>query len=411
MRILSTFYLFILLVAALSSPVCLQAQTVKQLEEQRKAMLREMEVTNKILSETQKSQRSSVNKLTVLNKSILERKNLIASINREIAILDDNIRKLNEEKDELEKQLELLRGDYAKLVQEAYLNRNSYSKLMFLFSAKNTDQTIRRLRYMQEYSSYRKEQVAQIEKTKTGIALKNDSLQRFRTEKLQVIQNKQTEANKLTTDENKEKRLYGNLQKKERELRNELKDQQKKADALNKRIEKLIAEEINKAEKKAGKPAPGKKADPLSILTKEQQLIAGNFEKNKGRLPWPIEKGFISGKYGLQSHPVLVHVKTNNKGVYLQTPSGSNARVVFEGTVTQRFSIPGSNNAVIVQHGNYRTVYANLTEIYVKEGDKVSAKQAIGKIYVDKEDDNKTELYFQVWKNTEIQNPEMWITK
>jgi murein hydrolase activator len=128
-------------------------------------------------------------------------------------------------------------------------------------------------------------------------------------------------------------------------------------------------------------------------------------------LPWPTERGFISGKYGVQAHPVLKHVTTNNKGIYIQTPSGTNARAVFEGEVTQRFSIPGSNNAVIIKHGDFRTVYANLTNIYVNVGDKVSAKQSIGKIYTDDENDNKTELYFQVWKGKEILNPERWIAK
>ena len=146
-------------------------------------------------------------------------------------------------------------------------------------------------------------------------------------------------------------------------------------------------------------------------MTKEETLIAGNFEKNKGRLPWPVEKGFVSGKYGVQPHPVLEHVTINNKGIYIQTTSSCEARSVFEGVVTQRFSVPGSNNAVIIKHGNYRTVYANLTEIYVKEGDKVSPKQRIGKIYVDSDNDNKTELYFQIWKDKSLENPSLWLAR
>jgi len=151
--------------------------------------------------------------------------------------------------------------------------------------------------------------------------------------------------------------------------------------------------------------------ESLSTLTKEEKLISGNFSSNAGRLPWPTDKGFISGHYGVHPHPVLKHVTTNNKGIYIQTPAGTNARVVFEGVVTQRFSIPGSNNAVIVKHGDYRTVYANLTNIYVNVGDKVSAKQSIGKIYTDGDNDNKTELYFQLWKGRSLLNPENWLTR
>ena len=152
-------------------------------------------------------------------------------------------------------------------------------------------------------------------------------------------------------------------------------------------------------------------ASSVSSLTSEETLLSGNFERNRGRLPWPTSNGFIRGHFGIQQHPVLTHVTTNNKGIYIQTPSGSNARAVYDGIVTQRFSIPGSNNAVIIQHGNFRTVYANLTQIFVKEGDKVSAKQAIGRIYTDDENGNKTELYFQVWKDRNLQNPENWISR
>ena len=242
------------------------------------------------------------------------------------------------------------------------------------------------------------------------------------------------------------------LQKKEKKLREDQKIQQKKANDLNNKIERLIAEQIRKAEakreaaekrriaeeKRKSAEEPRYKAKnntktstktehkannnstastssssssaSVSALTKEESLISGNFERNIGRLPWPTSNGFIRGHYGIQQHPVLKFITTNNKGIYIQTPAGSNARAVFEGIVTQRFVIPGSNNGVIIQHGNYRTVYANLTQIFVREGDHVSAKQAIGKIYTDDED-NKTELYFQIYNGRNVQNPESWIAR
>ncbi len=427
MRIYHLYCFFIasfLLIAL--SPI--QAQTKKQLENERKAILKQLETTNKILNETQQSQKTSMNKLTVLNRNIRERQSLITNINKEISILDVEIEKVSNEKQKLELQLELLRSDYAKLVQEAHLSSNNYSKLIFLLSAKNFDQSYRRLRYLQEYSSYRKEQAEEIERVKTGIALKNDSLLSHKSNRMQVVREKESEAQKLSKDQDKEKKLYGSLQQKEKQLRSKQNEQQKKAEALNQRIEKLIAEEIRKAEEKKRKSEGKAKGDTktaadtkkdtksddqksVSILTKEQQLLAGSFEKNRGRLPWPSEKGFVSGHYGVQPHPVLKYVTTNNKGIYIQTPEKTNARAVFEGVVTQRFSIPGSNNAVIIQHGNYRTVYANLTTIYVKEGQKVNAKDLIGQIYSDNEDDNKTELYFQIWKDKTILNPELWLAK
>lgn len=450
MRLQIHLRLFVIVALLMTVIFSIQAQSVKELEAQRKQTLQRLETTNKMLNETKNSKRSSLNKLTIIKKNITERKVLIQNISTEIGQLDVEMVQLNQEKTKLETKLEQLKSDYAKLVQEAHINRNLYTRIMFVLSAETFDQSLRRLRYMQEYSDYRKQQVYEIEKVKAEIIHKNDSLQVHKTTKVKVVQQKETEAKTLTKDEKKEKVLLTDLQKKEKNLRADLKIQQKKANDLNNKIERIIAEEIRKAEAKrqaaekkrlaeesrarsASKSAsksiaktstksPDKTetraADKtsysnssVSALTKEETLLAGNFQRNIGRLPWPTSNGFISGHFGIQQHPVLTHVTTNNKGIYIQTPSGSNARAVFEGVVTQRFSIPGSNNAVIIQHGNYRTVYANLTQIFVREGDHVSAKQSIGKIYTDDEDGNKTILYFQVWKDKNIQNPESFISR
>lgn len=462
----------------------LPAQSVKELERQRKQTLQTLETTSKMLNETNKSKKSSLNKLNIISKNINERKTLIKNISTEIGLMDVEIVRLNEEKTKLETKLSTLKSDYAKLVQEAHINRSLYAKIMFVLSAKSFDQSYRRLRYLQEYTDYRKQQVREIESVKTAIIHKNDSINTHKVTKVEVVKQKETEAQNLTKDEQKEKVQLTDLQKREKKLRGDLKIQQKKANDLNNKIERLIAEEIRKAEARraaaearrvaaenrrvaaetarraeaerkriaeekrrnteesryktsaktekkheqkantiATRPAKtvppvsmaassaSSTSVPVSTLTKEETLISGNFERNIGRLPWPTSNGFISGHFGIQQHPILKHVTTNNKGIYIKTPSGSTARAVFEGVVTQRFSIPGSNNAVIIQHGNYRTVYANLTQIFVREGDHVSAKQAIGKIYTDDDNDNKTELYFQVWNGKNIQNPESWIAR
>ena len=438
-----------IVVVFLSVMVCtLQAQSVKELEKQRNKTLQLLESTNKMLNETKKSQRSSLNKLTIINKNIVERKTLINNIGKEINELDGEMQRLNQEKRLLENRLSTLKRDYARLVQEAHLNRSVYTKIMFVLSANSFDQSYRRLRYLQEYSDYRKQQVRKIENVKTQIVVKSDSLNRNKQTKVEVVKQKEVEANKLTNDQKKEKVMLTDLKKKEKKLMADLKKQQKIANDLNNKIARIIAEEIRKAElkrkaeqeraaaeerkrlaaeqkkqgtksstpssekeaKKTEKQAPVQSAS-VSMLTKEEKLISGNFSANSGRLPWPTDKGFISGHYGVHPHPVLKHVTTNNKGIYIQTPTGTNARAVFEGEVTQRFSIPGSNNAVIIKHGEYRTVYANLTSIYVNVGDKVSAKQSIGKIYTDGDNDNKTELFFQIYKGRTLLNPEGWIAR
>ena len=450
-----------IVVVFLSVMVCtLQAQSVKELEKQRNKTLQLLESTSKMLNETKKSQRSSLNKLTIINKNIVERKTLINNIGKEINELDGEVQRLNQEKRLLENRLSTLKRDYARLVQEAHLNRSVYTKIMFVLSANSFDQSYRRLRYLQEYSDYRKQQVKKIENVKTQIVVKSDSLNKNKQTKVEVVKQKEVEANKLTNDEKKEKGMLTDLKKKEKKLMADLKKQQKIANDLNNKIARIIAEEIRKAELKrkaeqeraaaeerkrlaaeekrrlaaeqknkgtksstpSTKPSTKKEEKELatsapvqsasvSMLTKEEKLISGNFSANSGRLPWPTDKGFISGHYGVHPHPVLKHVTTNNKGIYIQTPTGTNARAVFEGEVTQRFSIPGSNNAVIIKHGEYRTVYANLTSIYVNIGDKVSAKQSIGKIYTDGDNDNKTELYFQIYKGRTLLNPEGWIAR
>jgi len=476
MRFQNHFRIFVLVLSLMTVVTSLRSQTVKELQAQRKQTLQNLETTNKMLKETKTSKRSSLNKLIIIKKNITERKVLIKNISSEIGQLDTEIVHLDVEKTKLQIRLESLKSDYAKLVQEAHINQNLYARIMFVLSAKTFDQSYRRLRYLQEYSDYRKDQVKEIEKVKTEIVHKNDSLQVHKTTKVKVVQQKETEAQKLTKDEKNEKVLLTDLQKKEKHLRADLRVQQKKASDLNNKIERIIAEEIRKADAKrlavqrrrqadenrrvaenkrianenrriiaqnkriaednktknqtkgasrnttraeirAIKPeikAPDTSSSSsasVSSLTREETLLSGNFQRNIGRLPWPTSNGFISGHFGIQQHPVLTHVTTNNKGIYIQTPSGSNARAVYEGIVTQRFSIPGSNNGVIIQHGNYRTVYANLTQIYVKEGERVSAKQSIGKIYTDDEDGNKTVLYFQVWKDKSVQNPERWISR
>lgn len=414
-------------------------QTVKELEEQRKNALKQLETTSKVLSETKKTQKTSLNKLTIINKSIKERKSLINIIDKEINVLDREMSKLNTETRQLEKQLETYKAEYVHLVREAYINRSVYSKITFVLSAKTFDQSYRRLRYVQELTTYRKSQVEKIEKTKQEIENKNNELAKHKQTQVVIKDQKSSEATKLIKDQKKENSVYNELKKKERSLQADLKKQQRIANDLNNKIERLIAEEIRKAEEKArierekervakGKESKGRKKDSevkedeketeksitsstTYALTKEEKLISGNFSANAGRLPWPVEKGFISGKFGIQPHPALKYVTTNNKGIYVQAPVGSDARAVFEGVVTQRFSVPGSNNGVIVQHGQYRTVYANLTQIYVRIGEKVKAKQKIGQIYTDSDSDNKTELYFQIRKDKDILNPESWITR
>jgi len=470
----------------------LQAQTVDDLQRERKQIQERILTTNKQIKQTEKKEKASLSKLDFLKRNLKERKNLINSYGKEISLLDKKINELTAQKKELETQLEKLKQDYAKLIQKTQANRSSYSKLMFLLSSNNFDQTLRRVRYLQEFTNYRKEQAQRIEKVKLEIALKTDSLDTHKGSKSRALKAKELEAAKLKQDENNEKVMLASLQQEEKKLRDEYRIQQSKRNQIDNKIEQIIAEEIRKAEARRRAEAAQKQAEELRKklaeerkvkeerdrkaaeerklaeakkakektststtaktetskaaetpviaeattktaetvaksaetaressgtsavvyeMSREESLLSGGFEQNRGRLPWPVERGSITGHYGVQPHPVLKHVQIDNKGVYFQSPAGTNARAVFDGVVERRFSLPGSGNAIIIQHGNYRTLYGNLTNIYVRTGDRVKAKQAIGQIYTDDENGGKTELIFQVWSGLTRLNPENWISR
>ena len=373
-----------------------QSQSVKNLKSQREKTLKELEETKKMIQQTNSNEKATVNKLNLLNKDIQTRKRLIHDLNYEIQGLDQEMTRLSMKRDSLQADLEALKESYAELVRQSHYTIADESPLLFILSAEDFQQMLRRVRYMQEFQQFRKEQVARIENTQAEIDVQNQMLSENKSNKEEAVRTHKVQQDNLSRDEKKQKAMLEQLKKKKSTLLAQQKKQQKKADDLNRKIEELIAKEMSKSQGKA--------------LSKEQTLIAGGFEKNKGRLPMPVEKGFISGHFGVQAHPTLEKVTVNNKGVYIQTSAGTQARAVYEGEVTSCFVMSGTT-AVIIQHGNYRTVYSGLASVSVKKGDKVKAKQAIGTIYSDPEDDNATTLFFQIWLNKNILNPEQWLAK
>ena len=369
------------------------AQNVQELQKQQKVLQKQLQETKEMLKQTKKDETATENKLNLLNEDINTRKELIVNIQDEITALDGEMTLLTQERDSLQVKLEEAKADYAKLIRETHYADMQQSPLLFLFSAKNFQQLIRRVQYMRQFAQYRKEQVNLILSLQAEIDDQNMQLAERKQTQSDALQLQEHEQEILTADQRKHESMLKELKKKEKDLIAKQKKQQKKVDELNKQIEELIAKQVKN-----------------SKLTKEQQLIAGGFEANKGRLPWPIEKGFISGHFGKHQHPIHANVTINNKGIYLQTVSGAKARAVYEGEVTWCAQMNGSY-AVIIQHGNYRSVYSQLKSICVKQGDKVQAKQVIGEIMTNTSEDNKTELYFQIYKDRTIVNPSEWLAK
>ena len=372
------------------------ADNVKQLQKQQKQLQKQIANTNKMLEQTKKNEKASANKLELINTNIQNKKKLINSLGSEIRALDNEMASLTEERNTLQNELEGLKADYARLVRETHFAQMQQSPLVFLFSAETFQQAVQRIRYMQEFAHYRQRQVAQIEAVQTDIDIKNEQLQNNRDDKQVALKSRQREQEDLARDERKQKQMLSELQKKEKDLRAQLTNQQKKADALNKRIENMIKQQV--------------KDQAKTKMTKEQQLLSGGFEQNKGRLPWPVEQGTITRHFGKQQHPIYQDVVTENKGIYIQTVAGAGVRSIYDGEVTSCF-MAGNTYAVIIQHGNYRSVYLGLSKLSIKQGDKVTAKQKIGTAYTDAEQDNKTEIQLSIYQDKTLLDPEKWITK
>ena len=388
--------LYIVLLMAVMACSVFAADSVKDLQKKQRQLQAEIEQTNKMLKQTKKDESATMNKLQLLNQNIKTQKKLIHTLDSEITALNREMKQLSDKRDSLQVILERYKADYAQMVRQSHYARMQQSPLLFLLASDSFQQLARRTRYLQEFAHFRQEQVRRIENTQAEIDTQNELLENNKADKQAALSTRKREQANLQRDERKQKNMLNQLKSKEKNLSKQIKQKQKKVDELNRKIDEMVRKQTEKASK--------------TTLTKEQQLIAGGFEANKGRLPWPVEKGMISGHFGKQQHPVYSQVTIDNKGIYLQTTAGTKARAVYKGEVTSCFMV-GGTYAVIVQHGNYRTVYSNLSKLSVKQGDKVDTKQAIGTIFTDPEQDQKTELYFQIYKDKNIQNPELWIAK
>lgn len=379
------------------------AQTLTDLEKQRSnkekekvKLQQEIELANAMLVETNKTKTISLNQLELLDRQISMRIKLISILNSEINILNKQILEIHSIIQSLNKDLIKLKDEYAKMIYFTYKNRSAHNKLMFLFASENFQQAYKRIKYLQQYSSYRKTQAEIIEETSKMLSHKAVEVEFKKKKQNQLLVAEEQQKLTLKNEKVDKIKLLENLKTKEKHLKSELKDKQKAADRLTKAIEDIIRKEIEARKKNDIK------------LTPEALKLSASFESNKGMLPWPVEKGIITGIFGKQEHSILKGIYINNNGIDIKTNKGEKVRSVFDGEITGVVSIPGAQIAVIVRHGEFLSVYSNLKEVFVKKGDKVKTKQVIGLTYTD-EKDNNTELHFEVWKNTDKMDPSVWI--
>ncbi|NOX87269.1 MAG: peptidoglycan DD-metalloendopeptidase family protein [Chlorobi bacterium] len=371
------------------------------MEAKRKKLEKEIEYTGKLIGKTRKDKSVTVNELRLLNSQIERRKELIETLQTEIKRLNTDIENDEASIDRLNKKLAEVKKKYAGIVYFAYHHQTAYNKLIFLFSAEDFNQAYQRLRYLEQLAAYLRKEADNIRKLEKEKEDDLAALNRQVEEKKALLDNENLQMSKLEQEKARKNQLIKQLSGKEKQLKARLRKKQKEAERLNKKIRDIIARET-KAKTSA---RTGKKY----VLTPAEKALSANFAENKGKLPWPVERGVVSETFGVHQHPVLKYVKTRNNGINITTDKGTDARCVFSGEVVSIARITTTNQAVIVKHGDYFTVYSNLIEVYVSKGDHVKVKQPLGKIYTNP--DGQTRLHFEVWKGKEFQNPAYWILK
>ncbi len=404
---LKSRYLLLLISAIITINV--SGQTRESLERERQRIQEQISLTSRLLQETKKSAETNLNQLVILNNQITQREELLRNINNKITFINRRIKNLTKEIELLNTELEELKESYANMIRHAYKNRDAHNRLMFIFSAKDFNQAYMRIKYMQQYAHHRKLQAEKIEETAKKLDKQVSELEENKNEQQELLAEHQKEIKNLTLEKEEQNQTIQALRNKEQSLLNQLNQHEKEAEQLTRAIQRIIEEERRKAAERAR--AEGREA-PATIfeLTPEEQIISDNFYENKGSLPWPSERGIITSRFGEQDHPVLPGIRISNDGINISTTEGAKARAVFEGTVVRVFSVPGGNNAAIVRHGEYLTVYSNLSEITVRNGQRVNTRQEIGVISTDPRD-RKTVLHLQIWKGAEKLNPAEWIAR
>ena len=397
-----------------SSMLFSQTLEMEKLRKNREQTLKELNETNKKLNKTLRNAKSSLNELNSITAEIRQQRNLIAKINREIAAINRRQRAVKDTIYLLQKDLTAKKRSYAKAVKRMGHRRSEYDELMFIFSAASVGRADGRARELGGCSGGRKRRAEEIAERKKQLEELQKELAKSVAEKNAVLKERNAEAEVLEKQEGSKRTLIAGLKKQERQLKKEIERKRKQARELDRKLEQLIAEEERKSSDRADKAEGGTSTAKRSTkgykMTKEELALSGSFEKNKGKLPFPLSGSYkIVAHFGRQQHPELRYVQTENSGIDIETTPGTRARAVFNGVVSRIFVTPGYNSTIIVRHGNYLTIYANLSEVYVRAGEKVTTGQNLGKIYSDSQDGNRTILTFQLWKERTKLNPESWL--
>lgn len=440
----STKLLFAFLFLVILLPVNAHAQTGDKnaLQNKYNKLQDEIKDAEELLNSTKQKKENSMNELKLLNRKIDMREEVINNIAQQVDGVNSELMQTNRAIQAMRDDISELKKQYAQMVYYTYVNDQDYKPLHFIFAAESINDAFQRVQYVRSFHSYRKDQIGAIEDISADLELKLEKIAQDKAEKEQLLTKEEKEKKKLDDEKLKKDTAVKKLQTQEKDLKKQIDKKKKDATALKNKIQSIIAEEIKKEKQRAAEEAAKKEAEAKKAaeknnttttsttssttttapkekpatekvnlgLTPEMQLISKNFEGNKGKLPWPVERGTITERFGKHEHPVLKDVIVENNGIDIATADGASVRCIFDGEVVNVIFNPSFQKGVIIKHGEYYSVYTNLSDVTVKAGDKVSTKQKIGTAWEDPEE-GKTEVHLEIWKNTVILDPALWISK
>lgn len=387
--IIPTLY-FVFFILAIS-------QNKKQtLNQQREKILNEIKLTNQLLEETSKKKGSNLSKVQLLGSKISSRTSLLESYKLEIIQIEEQILDRNNTIDKLEIELNKQKELYADFIRYSYKNFNNYNASIYLLASSDMNQFYMRKKYLEQLKDARKDKIVLIKKIKNKIQSELEKLENEKIAKQKLIFSLEHEKNILTSEKFNREQAVKLLEKEERNLRDELNEKKRIEGEISKKLEDLIRSETKKS--------------TFTALTPEQKIISSDFEKNKGRLPWPTIQGIVTEKFGEHEHEGIKGVMVRNNGIDITTVENENVRCVFSGEISKIFAIKGANFTVIVRHGSYYTVYHNLSNVRVNVGDIVKTKDILGKVSKGKTGESSI-MHFEIWKGLDKLNPEEWISK
>ena len=377
----------------------------EQLKKKEQELQQKIKNTKNLIKLTRNSEQLSLAELGIIQHQIAYREELVSHYNYQIRKLDFQVADTKKQILNIENNIKNLKQEYEKMILHAFKNRNTDYRYLYIISAKTFSEAFHRMKYIQHYKDYRQNQIEQIEKNQATLENKIVFLENKIAEKLEISKTQKAEKNEYLKDKIKQQETFSKLKAEEKKYKSILALQQKKKNKIARAIRKAIEEEI---------AATIKKSDNSFTLSPEGNSLSKTFTSNKGKLPWPVLKGEITGRYGKHRHDVVSTATVDNNGIDITTEKKAKIRAVFNGKVTSVLIIPGAGKVVMVSHGNYRTVYANLKEVYVKKGDLVKTKQPIGQL-LSSEKSNVSEAHFEIWKinssGLTTENPSNWIYK